>query len=74
MIKERSLYMAIYHITDHGKSNYHITVHQYADETVRFAASELQKYILQATRTAIPHFSDCSICPMWGLKSVWVLT
>lgn len=54
----------IYRIAEYGESKYHITAHQYADETIRFACSELQKYILKATGTAIPYFSDR--CPMRG--------
>ena len=56
--------MACYRIADHGESAFHIVAHQYADETVRYAASELQKYILAVTGTAIPYFSDR--CPMRG--------
>ena len=56
--------MAKYIIADHGESVFHIVNHQYSDETVRYAASELQKYILKATGTAIPYFSDR--CPMRG--------
>jgi len=54
----------IFRIAEYGESSYHITAHQYADETVRFACSELQKYILKATGTAIPYHSDR--CPMRG--------
>lgn len=56
--------MTTYRIAEHGESDYIIVAHQYEDETVRFAASELQKYILKATGTAIPYFSDR--CPMRG--------
>ena len=56
--------MAIYRIAENGYSPFHITAHRYADETVRYAASELQKYILLATGTAVPYFSDR--CPMRG--------
>ena len=56
--------MAIYTIAQHGESNFHIVNHQYSDETVRFAASELQKYLLKATNAAIPYFADC--CPIRG--------
>ncbi len=56
--------MRIYKIAEHGESIYHIVAHQYADETVRYAASELQKYLLKATGAAIPYFSDR--CDMRG--------
>ena len=56
--------MATYVIAQNGESDFHIVNHQYSDETVRFAASELQKYLLQATGAAIPYFADC--CPMRG--------
>ena len=56
--------MATYIISQNGESNFHIVNHQYSDETIRFAASELQKYLLKATNAAIPYFADC--CPMRG--------
>jgi len=56
--------MSVYRIAEAGESRYHITAHQYADETIRFACSQLQKYILKATGTAIPYYSDR--CPMRG--------
>ncbi len=56
--------MTTYRIAEHGESPFIIVAHQYEDETVRFAASEFQKYILKATGTAIPYFSDR--CPMRG--------
>ena len=56
--------MALYRIAENGTSIFHIVTHRYADETVRYAASELQKYILTATGTDIPYFSDR--CPMRG--------
>ncbi|MBR7165444.1 MAG: DUF4838 domain-containing protein [Clostridia bacterium] len=56
--------MAIYTIAEEGESVFHIVAHQYASETIRFAASELQKYLLRATGTAIPYFSDR--CPQRG--------
>lgn len=56
--------MSTYTIAQHGESAFHIVNHQYSDETVRFAASELQKYLLKATNAAIPYFADC--CPMRG--------
>ena len=54
----------IYRIAENGESSFHITAHQYADETIRFAASELQKYLLKATGTVVPYFSDR--CPKRG--------
>jgi hypothetical protein len=54
--------VSIYKITDNGESPFHIVAHRYADETVRYACSELQKYILKATGAVVPYFSD--ICPM----------
>ena len=56
--------MAVYTIAEQGESVFHIVAHQYASETVRFAASEMQKYLLQATGAAIPYFSDR--CPQRG--------
>lgn len=56
--------MAVYTIADQGESVFHIVNNQYCDETVRFAASELQKYLLKATNAAIPYYSDR--CPMRG--------
>lgn len=56
--------MATYIIAEQGESIFHIVNHQYSDETIRFAASELQKYLLKATNAAIPYFADC--CPMRG--------
>ena len=56
--------MAVYTIAEHGESNFHIVNHQYCDETLRFAAAELQKYLLKATNAVIPYFADC--CPMRG--------
>ena len=58
--------MGIYKIAEHGESNFHIVAHQYSDETIRFAASEMQKYLLMATNAAIPYFSDDPRCPMRG--------
>lgn len=54
--------MGIYKIAENGKSIFHIVAHQHADETTRFAASELQKYLLKSTGAAVPYFSDR--CPM----------
>ena len=51
-------------IAENGNSPFHIVTHRYADETVRFAASELQKYLLMATGADLPYFSDR--CPMRG--------
>ncbi len=56
--------MSVYKLCENGESNFHIVNHQYSDETVRYACSELQKYILKATNTVIPYFSDR--CPMCG--------
>lgn len=56
--------MGVYRIAEAGESRFHITAHQYADETIRFACSQLQEYILKATGTAIPYYSDR--CPMRG--------
>ena len=56
--------MAIYKIAENGESLFHIVNHQYCDETVRYAAAELQKYLLKSTNAAIPYFSDR--CPMRG--------
>lgn len=56
--------MSIYKLCENGESDFHIVNHQYSDETIRYACSELQKYILKATNTVIPYFSDR--CPMRG--------
>ena len=56
--------MAVYRIAENGSSRFHIVDHRYADETVRFAASELQKYILLAAGADLPYFSDR--CPVRG--------
>ncbi len=56
--------MSIYKLCENGESNFHIVNHQYSDETIRYACSELQKYILKATNAVIPYFSDR--CPMRG--------
>ena len=53
-----------YCIAKHGKSTFHIVDHKYTDETVRYAAGELQKYLYKATNALVPYFSDC--CPMRG--------
>ena len=53
-----------YRIAENGESAFHIVAHQYADECVRHAAAELQKYLLRATGAAIPYFSDR--CPRRG--------
>ena len=50
--------MSLYKIAENGDSEFHIVAHQYADETIRFAASELQKYLLQSTGAVVPYFSD----------------
>ena len=56
--------MARYRIAENGSSRFHIAAHRYADETVRFAASELQKYLLMATGADLPYYSDR--CPVRG--------
>ncbi len=56
--------MARYLIAETGESNFCIVNHQYSDETVRYAASELQKYIQLATNAVLPYFSDR--CPTRG--------
>ena len=56
--------MSSYKITKNGESSYYIVAHQYADETIRYAASELQKYLLRSTNAAIPYLSDR--CPSYG--------
>ena len=43
-----------YRIAENGKSRFYICAHRYEDETIRFAASELQKYLLQATGAVVP--------------------
>lgn len=54
--------MTTYRIAEHGESAYHIVAHRYADEAIRFAASELQKYLLRSTGAALPYFADgCSV-------------
>ena len=45
-------------IVKDGRSPYHIVNSYFADECERFASSELQKYIYQATDVLIPYFSD----------------
>lgn len=47
-----------YIIVENEKSDFHITAHKYAPEAVRFAASELQKYIRIVTNAVVPYFSD----------------
>lgn len=54
----------MYTIAKNGESDFHIVNHQYSDETVRYAASELQKYLLKATGAVLPYFSDR--CPSCG--------
>lgn len=58
--------MGRYKIAENGESDFIIVAHQYADETIRYAASELQKYLLKATGTAVPYFSDR--CPQRGAE------
>ncbi|MBQ8310360.1 MAG: DUF4838 domain-containing protein [Clostridia bacterium] len=48
-------------IVKNGRSAYHIVGSYFADECERYAASELQKYIYEATGTFVPYYSDiCS--------------
>ena len=56
--------MSIYRIAENGESKFHIVNHKYCDETVRFASSELQKYLLLSTGAIVPYFSDR--CPPRG--------
>ena len=58
--------MSKYCIARNGKSTFHIVNHQYSDETVRYAAGELQKYLLRSTGAIVPYFSDR--CPMIGAE------
>ena len=50
--------MSVYRIAEKGESNFHIVCHEYADETIRYACSELQKYLLKSTNAVVPYFSD----------------
>ena len=50
--------MEYVNIVSNGKSAYHIVGSYFADECERFAASELQKYIYEATDTFVPYYSD----------------
>lgn len=45
-------------IIKNQKSSYHICYNQYADETIRYAATFLQTYLYKATSCLIPLFSD----------------
>jgi len=56
--------MGIFKIAEKGESFFHIAANQYADETIRYAASELQKYLLKSTGAVLPYFSDR--CPSEG--------
>ena len=56
--------MATYLIAHNGESDFHIVANQYSDEAVRYAASELQKYLLKSTGAVVPYFSDR--CPSRG--------
>ncbi len=56
--------MGIYTIAENGESRYHIVASQYADEAVRYAASELQKYLWRSTGAVVSYFSDR--CPSLG--------
>ena len=62
MKKEKT--MGIYKIAENGESCYSIVANQYADEAVRYAASELQKYLLKSTGAVVNYFSDR--CPSVG--------
>ncbi len=53
-------------IVSNGKSQYHIVGSYFADECERFAASELQRYVYEATDVLIPYYSD--ICPQRGVE------
>ena len=53
-------------IVANGKSGYHIVGSYFADECERFAASQLQKYIYEATNVLLTYYSD--ICPKRGLE------
>lgn len=48
----------MYLIADGRRSPFHIVTGQNAHEAVRFAASELQKYIYESTGACVPFFSD----------------
>ena len=56
--------MSLYTIAENSESDFHIVAHRYGDETIRYAASELQKYLLRSTGAALPYFSDR--CPKRG--------
>ena len=56
--------MGTYTIAENGESRYHIVASQYADEAVRYAASELQKYLWRSTGAVVSYFSDR--CPSLG--------
>ena len=58
--------MGRYMIAENGESIFHIVAHQYSDETIRYAASELQKYLLMSTGAVVPYFSDR--CPSRGAE------
>ena len=64
LIRKEATLMNKYCIAHNGKSTFHIVNHQYCDETVRYAAGELQKYLLKSTGAIVPYFSDR--CPMRG--------
>ena len=53
-------------IVANGKSGYHIVGSYFADECERFAASQLQKYIYEATNVLLTYYSD--ICTKRGLE------
>lgn len=58
--------MKMLSIVENGRSPYHIVGSYFADECERYAASELQKYLYDATNVFVPYFSD--ICPKRGLE------
>ena len=60
--------MKTFEIIKNGRSSYHIVGSYFADECERFAASELQKYIYEATDVLIPFFSD--ICEKRSIEII----
>ena len=55
--------MPRYKIAENGESAFHIVAHQYADETIRYAASELQKYLLKSAKGAIAYLLPMQYIP-----------
>ena len=45
-------------IINNSESSYFICYNQYAEEPIRFAAQELQKYLYEATDCLLPMFSN----------------